>query len=94
MSYTEDLAKQRIEILMEKAEEIFDEDPERSHRYARLAWRIKLKTRVKFPKKWKRRFCRKCKIFLVPNKTCRIRLNNSKVTITCLNCGKIKRIPI
>ncbi|MHA1615893.1 MAG: ribonuclease P protein component 4 [Candidatus Njordarchaeales archaeon] len=52
---------------------------------------------VKIPKRFKYFYCKKCKNFLIPGKTMRIRLRQRRephITITCLLCGSIKRIPI
>ncbi len=88
------IARERIEILFQQAEERFDEYPQLADRYVKLAWRIFLKTRTRFPQRLKRRFCRRCFSFWVPNRTCRVRNARGKVTITCLKCNYAKRIPL
>ncbi len=59
------------------------------------ARKIQMKTRSKFPSKWKNRFCKNCKTFLYPGDNCHVRLNASKKTIiiTCHNCKAKSRIP-
>jgi len=91
-----DIASQRIERLLELAEKCFSEDEDKSHRYAELAWKIKLKSRINIPKKWRRRICRNCKRFLKPGpkNNCKIRIYRSKVIIKCMECGYKRRFPL
>lgn len=88
------IARERIDILFTLAREEFRRNRERSHAYARLAWRIALRYNVGLPKKWKLHFCRGCKHFLMPGDNARVRLNKGRVVITCLECGRIRRIPM
>ncbi|WP_423793255.1 ribonuclease P protein component 4 [Methanocaldococcus indicus] len=91
------IAKERIDILMSLAEkEAKRGNWERAKRYVYLARKIAMKVRIKMPKKWKRRFCKKCLTFWIPGKNVRIRIKSKRyphVVITCLECGKIYRIP-
>ena len=84
------IALERIRILLNRAKI----DKKRSTRYVELARRIAEKCRVKIPKEFKIRICRKCNTFLIPGFNCRVRIKKSRVIITCLNCGKIKRYPL
>jgi ribonuclease P protein subunit RPR2 len=88
------IARERIEILMAKAQEAFPESREKANRYAALAKRIAMRHTLRFPRRWKRRVCKKCYSFLVPGASCRIRINKGRVIITCLECGYITRLPI
>jgi|Deesub1362A_J573_1020465.scaffolds.fasta_scaffold00057_12 ribonuclease P protein subunit RPR2 len=90
---TKSIARERIEILMQRAEKIFHEDKERADRYAHLARKIAMRCTLRFPRKWKRRICKNCKSFLVPGANCRVRLYRSTVFITCLECGKSYKYP-
>jgi ribonuclease P protein subunit RPR2 len=88
------IAKERIEILMEQALKTMDEDPKLAQRYVELARRIGMKYRVRIPKKWKMFICRGCKKLMIPGVTCRIRIQRRRephVTLTCLMCGHVKR---
>ncbi len=70
---------------------------ERSIILGRQARRLSKATGVKIPWYFKFFFCKKCKRFLIPGKTMRIRIRNrreSHITITCLLCGSIKRVPL
>jgi len=90
---TKQIALERIEILLDLAGKNFDTNRERSKRYVELAWRIATHCRVRFPPHLKRKFCRKCLVFWKPGVTCRVRLKRGTRVITCLNCGRVFRIP-
>ena len=87
------LARSRVEILLVKSLETAKEDINLAQRQARLARRICLKYNLRFTYGDKQLFCRKCKRFIVPGVTSRIRLGYSPkaVKITCLECGHTYR---
>jgi ribonuclease P protein subunit RPR2 len=88
------IAQSRINTLLNEAEKAYAEHPERSHRYSELAYKIKLKYKIKLTPEIKRRLCKKCRKFMVPGKTCRIRIHNSRLIYTCLECGSVRRFPL
>ncbi len=90
---TEKIAQERVEKLLKIARKVFDENPKLAKRYVELAWKIKTRYNLDLPKRIRLKFCRKCQTLWVPEKTCRFRLNSSKVVISCLNCGCQKRYP-
>jgi ribonuclease P protein subunit RPR2 len=89
------IAAERVEILFREAEKVFKEDKELARRYIELARRIAMKVNYRLPKKFKRRFCRKCSNFLIPGRNAVVRLNSREkyVSTLCLECGNIKRLP-
>ena len=87
------LAEKNIKDLFELAEKEYSVHPERSHRYVEIARNISMRTRTRIPRFLKRRFCNKCHHFLVYGRNCRVRTKNTKVVITCLDCGNVMRIP-
>ncbi len=89
------IARERIDILFQQAEEIFDVESSLSDRYVEIARNIGMKYNVSIPKEFRRRICRNCKSFLVPGSNCRIRLNSKKKQkiVTCQKCGDVKRYP-
>ncbi len=89
------IALERVKRLLDFASKIFKENPELAHRYAEMAWKLKTRYNLKLPKPLKLKICRKCQKLWVPGKTCRVRLRSNQpyMSITCLNCGYIKRIP-
>lgn len=91
----ESIAYERIEKLLNLAEEFFEDRPELAHRYVELAWKIKLRYNIRLSKDLKLKFCRKCRSLLVPSETCRVRLQSSRpphLAVTCLECGYVRRI--
>ena len=83
------IARERIEILLEKA--LKSEIPF-SRRYIELAMRIASRYRVRIPEKFRNTFCRKC-YTPYTSRTSKVRLSRGVRVITCLHCGYIKRIP-
>jgi len=86
------LARQRIKKLFEQAEQRFGEDPKLSDRYVYLARKIAMKFKIRIPPELKRRFCKHCYSYLVPNKNCRVRIRNDKIIYSCFNCKKFMRL--
>jgi len=82
-----------IEIIaiLNKAKEVFGENPELSHKYAKKARRIALKYKLKLPLNLKRGICKNCHAFLVPGKNLRVRTTRGHVTYYCMECKKFMR---
>ncbi len=87
------IAKERIDILFTLAERVFPHEPELANRYVEIALAVQQKARIRMPRKWKRRYCKRCHSFLVPGVNARVRLRNGRVVIKCLECGHIMRYP-
>ncbi len=86
------IAKERIDILFNLAErEALKGNLQRANRYVHLARKIGMRYNVRVPKKYRMHYCRKCDSFLLPGVNAEYRLNNGKITVTCLNCGSIYR---
>jgi ribonuclease P protein subunit RPR2 len=90
------IARERIEILIAKAREMVEKDPEISRRYVDLAWRISERTKVRIPSDLKRYLCKGCGIVMIPgtNERVRVHARDNGVVITCLSCGTVKRYPV
>lgn len=86
-----EISSERIERLFELAKVEFSNHSERSDRYAQLAKEIGMRHRVRFPKKYKMRFCKKCARYLVYGVNARVRVKNKRTVITCLNCEDVRR---
>jgi len=90
------IARERVNTLFTLAERIFPYEPELANRYVEIALAVQQKARIRMPRKWKRRYCKKCHSFLVPGVNARVRLRNKRmphVVVKCLNCGHIMRYP-
>lgn len=91
--WAKDMAQQRIARLFELAQQEFSKHPERSNRYVELARRIGMRYRVRIPVELKRKVCKHCNAYLVQGANARTRLQDARITTTCLNCGKQMRFP-
>ena len=96
-STAKQIARQRIEVLFQKAKSTYHENPQLSSRYITNARKIAMAARIPFPTVYKRQICRKCNTLLVQGDNCRVRIKQKRephVVITCLNCGHQSRIPL
>ena len=91
--YTVEIAKERIERLLELAKDELDKNSERSRDYVKLARKIGMRYNVRLKKDQKRTFCKKCNQLLIDKKTSKIEIDSKKKLkiIKCLNCGNIYR---
>lgn len=90
------IAKSRMEYLLERAHQVFPKKKELANRYAYLAKRYAQRARLKIPPEWKYRLCNKCKKFLYPGINCRTRMQTRKgkgshVSLTCFECNRTTR---
>lgn len=89
------LALKRIKKLFSLSEQKAKENRlDLADRYVEIARKISMKYLVPIPTELKRRFCKHCYSYLIPNKNCRIRIHRGKVIIYCYNCKKYTRIPL
>ncbi|MEM2865814.1 MAG: hypothetical protein QXM46_05175 [Candidatus Hadarchaeales archaeon] len=88
------LALERIERLVQLAEEAWPQEKGLARRYLELAWRLKLRHRVRLPTHLRGRFCRKCRSPLKPGVSCRVRVRAGRVVRVCLECGHLTRLPL
>jgi ribonuclease P protein subunit RPR2 len=89
------IARERMDILLDQAKEILPSSPDLSKRYIELARKISTRTKVRIPREKKHFLCKNCGEPLVLGKNARVRLRsgNSRIIITCLNCGTLRRYP-
>ncbi|RLG13799.1 MAG: ribonuclease P [Candidatus Nanohalarchaeota archaeon] len=87
------IATERIDILFEQAEAAFHSGHSLSDRYVEIARKISMKYNVPISQKYKKRFCKHCKKYLVYGANARVRLDSKGkcILITCENCGKKMR---
>ncbi|MEM2104618.1 MAG: ribonuclease P [Candidatus Bathyarchaeia archaeon] len=91
------IAKHRIQTLFRLAVEICNQDPLLAQRYVDIARRVAMAAKVRLPKEYRRMICRRCKSFILPGVSSRVRIKQRRephVVITCLKCGKHMRIPL
>ncbi|KUO40551.1 MAG: hypothetical protein APZ16_05040 [Candidatus Hadarchaeum yellowstonense] len=87
------LALERVIRLFELAEETFGKNPELADRYVRAAWKLKTRYNLRLPRSLRMRFCRKCLSYWRPGVSSRVRVKSGRIIITCLRCGRVKRLP-
>ncbi len=92
---TKKIAVERIEILLTKADAIYSDDPSLAQQYGERARKIAMKAKIQIPRKWRSRFCRKCKKFLYPGINAHVRVKSgtpSRVITYCELCQNGSRI--
>ena len=88
------IANRRITKLFTMAEEnALKGDLNLADRYIEIARKISMKNLTPLKKEYKRRFCKHCYCYHLPNITCRIRINRGKIVFYCNKCNKYTRIP-
>ena len=87
------IARERISILLDRASEVKFQDYDLAKRYVELARKIAMRYRIRLDKSQKRSFCKNC-MYPYRHDRVQVRIRKSRVIITCLNCGFIRRIPI
>jgi len=89
------VARERIVRLLKLADEMYLRDAELAEAYGELARRIAMRTRVKIPREWRWRYCRKCKRLLFPGVTATVRIDSKSqcLEIRCGRCGHVNRRP-
>lgn len=87
------LARERVTILLANAIETTKNDTVLAKRQAEIAKQICLKYNLRRQYYDKQLFCRKCKKFIIPGVSSRVRLGYKPkaVKITCFECGYIYR---
>ena len=85
------IARERVARLVELAEAALRAGrADRADRYADLAWRVKTTYQLRGTP-LDGRVCRKCRAFLVPGRSSRVRLTGGRRSVTCLRCGTVRR---
>ncbi len=80
--------------LLDLADKRWSSDPSLSRRYVELAWRLKTKFNLRFSREVKMHFCKRCFTIWRPGETCRVRIRDGVLTVTCLNCNRVYRLPL
>jgi ribonuclease P protein subunit RPR2 len=89
------IGKKRIITLFNLADEkALSGELNLANRYIEIARRISMRNLVRIPNNLKRKFCKHCYSYLLPDLNCRIRIHDKRVIIYCKNCNKFTRIPL
>ena len=82
-----EIASRRILILFENAISNARNNPELSQRQAHIAKKIAMRFKIKMPWQIRSSFCKKCKKFIVPNISSRVRIGRSNVKAIRITCS-------
>ena len=89
------IAKQRIQVLLQQAKIVYKTNPHLSSRYITTARKIAMAAKIQLPTKHKHQICKNCNTLLVPGYNCRVRIKQKRephVVTTCLKCDYKTRI--
>lgn len=89
------IARQRIEILFEQANNVRRQNPKLASQYIASARRIAMAARIRLPPEFRRETCKECNSLFVHGVNCRVRVKQKRephVVITCLSCGNQTRM--
>ncbi|RLF17560.1 MAG: ribonuclease P [Thermoprotei archaeon] len=92
-----ELARERIDILFNMAVKVYPHNKELARRYVFLAFKIAMRARIRIPRRWRWRYCKKCFSPMIPGVNALVRIKpkgESYIVIHCLDCGNIYRIPL
>lgn len=90
----QEIALDRVKVLFKEARETFKTNSKLSQRYVDIARKTAMKVNLRMPRELKRKICKHCYSYLVPPKTCRVRIHKNKVIYYCLNCKNYIRFMI
>jgi ribonuclease P protein subunit RPR2 len=89
------IAENRIKRLFALAERYaLDDRLDLADRYVFLARKISMRYLVPVPREFKRRFCKHCYCYLLPDVTCRVRIHRNRIIVYCHGCKKFMRMPL
>lgn len=89
-----ELARERIGILISNALKLANTNEIFANKQAQLAKKIAMRSRVRMPYDARQLYCKKCKEFIIPGKSSRVRVgrtNTKSIRITCTICGHTYR---
>ena len=94
---SKEVAIKRVKTLFNFARRIVHTDPELAQRYIHISRKVAMASRIRLPREHRHQICKYCKSYIGSSLGCRVRLKQkrtSHIVITCLNCGRCKRIPL
>jgi ribonuclease P protein subunit RPR2 len=86
------IAREHIDVLVEHA--LHEKDDSLAAKQARQAKKIAMHLRIRLPYEIRQLYCKRCKAFIIPGRTARVRMGRAKtraVRITCLKCDHTYR---
>jgi ribonuclease P protein subunit RPR2 len=86
------IAREHIDLLVEYA--LHEKNDLLSMKQARQAKKIAMHQRIRLPYEIRQLYCKRCKAFIIPGRSARVRVGRAKtraVRITCLRCDHTYR---
>ena len=84
-----EIARDRVRILLGMARVIVNSEPVLSKRYVELARRVAMRHRIKLGNKL---FCKKCGAVFVLGDTLAVRISGKTRVFACLGCGAARKV--
>jgi ribonuclease P protein subunit RPR2 len=91
---TRQIGRERVDIVIANALAYSKSNMELANSQAQLAKKIAMRVRLKLDYEIRQLYCKKCKYFVIPGRSCRVRVGRYRVKgirITCLRCGHVYR---
>jgi ribonuclease P protein subunit RPR2 len=82
-----EIAIKRMEILFNNALLNARNNPEPAQKQALIIKKISMKFKIKMPLEIRSSFCKKCKKFIVPSISSRVRIGQGKTNSICVTCN-------
>ncbi|MCJ7479390.1 MAG: ribonuclease P [Candidatus Nanohaloarchaeota archaeon QJJ-7] len=92
-AWAEEIARERIELLFEQAEEAFPDRKDRADRYVEIARNIAMTFNLSVPEDHRSDFCSNCYSYVKPGQNARLRVEGGVKKVTCEECGETERQP-
>jgi ribonuclease P protein subunit RPR2 len=86
------IAREHIDLLVEYA--LHEKNDLLAMKQARQAKKIAMRQRIRLPYEIRQLYCKRCKAFIIPGRSARVRVGRVKtraVRITCLRCDHTYR---
>jgi ribonuclease P protein subunit RPR2 len=92
--FAKEIGKERTNIVVASALHYSKFNEDMANVQAQLAKKIAMRVRLKLHYEIRQLFCKKCKNFIIPGRSSRVRVGRFRVKgirITCLRCGHVYR---
>jgi len=89
----QEIARERIDLLFEEAQDRVEHRPALSERYMEIARSIATTYTVTFTREQREQYCRECGAYLSPGVTATVRVDDGEKRVVCDDCGSVTRFP-
>jgi ribonuclease P protein subunit RPR2 len=89
------LARERMDVLFQEAgERARKGQAHLADRYCLMARRLSMRYNVPLGPRHRRSYCRRCGAYLLPGRSCTVRLRRGSLNIRCARCSCTMRFPL